>query len=71
MAKLYVDEARLVACEEDNSVVWSDDGGKWIPGSVWLARDVWLSGERITAEQAAKRFPKADLAGLANVLPAA
>ena len=60
MAKIfYSHEARLIVADEDACAIWQD--GRWDVGTVELAREVWIRERPISAQEAAMRYPDADL----------
>lgn len=60
MAKIfYSHEARLIVADEDACAIWQ--GGGWIAGTIELAREVWITEKSISQQEAAIRFPDADL----------
>ena len=60
MAKIfYSHEARLIVADEDACAIWTPAG--WAVGTIELAREVWITENPISQQEAAIRFPDADL----------
>lgn len=57
--KFYNDEGRLIACDDDACCIWTGKG--WEPGTVELAREVWITRPELSRAAAARQFPGADL----------
>lgn len=60
---LFEVEDRLVAVNADanQGFVWNADAGEWRTVADYVARKAWAEGVGLTAAQAKKRFPAADL----------
>lgn len=65
--QLYDHELRLIAANHQHGFVWSAKAKQWRPIEPVAALNARAHGETLTADQAAKRFPGADIDGVADL----
>lgn len=54
-------EDRLIAANDEATIAVVWNGVEWAQTGGDFARKAWLEGDEISPEEAAKRFPEADL----------